>query len=493
MNIGSLFRDNALVTPAKPAVTCTERTFTFGQLDDRANRVAHALRQLGVGPGDRVTLHLPNGAEMVEALFGVHRLGAIANPVNVMASPDEMAYIIGDCRPTVLLTTSFLHPNVSAALAQQGEYQPVIVAAGEPRPAGVVGYEALVAHARSEPVEYEAGEDAPCSLLYTSGTTGRPKGAMLSHGNILANVRVAIAVDAGRPDDVTLNPGLPLFHMYAAFWLYASLFSGATHVLQPYFMPAEVFDAITRHRVTAMAAVPTILRRLLADPGIASCDFSRVRACACGADALSADVQRQWEATTGTPIIEGYGMTETAPLITINPLRGRRKPGTVGPASGCQVRVVDDDDRDVPTGATGEVVTRGPNVMLGYWDQPEATADVMRGGWLHTGDIGRLDDDGYLTIVDRKKDLIITGGANIYPAEVERVLYQHDAVAICAVVGVPDAKLASARALTSCCATTTTPHPTNCWTIAANTWPSTRCRAASRYAHICRWDRPARS
>ena len=278
-------------------------------------------------------------------------------------------------------------------------------------------------------------------ILYTSGTTGHPKGAELTHGNLRSNTEVSRTdiVRAG-PDDVIFG-GLPLFHVFGqTVALNVAVAAGACLTLLPRFDAGHALRIIAGHRVTVFEGVPTMYVALLHAPGRAGYDTSSLRTCLSGGAALPVEVLRGFEEAFGVPVLEGYGLSETSPVASFN-LPGReRKPGSIGtPIRDVQMRVVDDGDHEVPQGEVGEIVIRGPNVMKGYWQRPEATAEAMKGaaGWFHTGDLARVDEDGYFYIVDRKKDLIIRGGYNIYPREIEEVLYEHPAVAEAAVIGLP--------------------------------------------------------
>jgi long-chain acyl-CoA synthetase len=261
---------------------------------------------------------------------------------------------------------------------------------------------------------------------------------MLTHSNLLHNYESANVLLKTTSEDVLLVPGLPLFHLLAQICVMAALYGGVPSVLMEFFIPSLVLENIARYKVNSFSGVPTMFALLLNDPEIDNYDLTSLRICFCSSAPLSLSLLNRFEERTGAIITEGYGLTEATALVTSHPMDRPRKPGSVGVPIRCEVRVVDEKDNDVPAGVVGEIVIRGKNVMKGYYNKPEATAETMRNGWLHTGDMGKYDADGYLYVVDRKHDLIITGGFNIYPAEIENVLYKHPAVAMATVIGIPD-------------------------------------------------------
>jgi long-chain acyl-CoA synthetase len=261
---------------------------------------------------------------------------------------------------------------------------------------------------------------------------------MLTHSNLLHNYESANILLKTTSEDVLLVPGLPLFHLLAQICVMAALYGGLPSVLMEFFVPQMVLENIARYRANSFSGVPTMFAMLLNDPEIDNYDLSSLRICFCSSAPLSLSLLRRFEERTNAIITEGYGLTEATALVTSNPIDAQRKAGSVGVPIRCEVRVVDENDNDAPVGQVGEIIIRGKNVMKGYYNNPKATAEAMKSGWLHTGDMGKYDSDGYLYVVDRKKDLIITGGFNIYPAEVENVIFKHPAVAMATVIGVPD-------------------------------------------------------
>jgi long-chain acyl-CoA synthetase len=341
-----------------------------------------------------------------------------------------------------LVVFAGVYEHAAPALHQAPSVKNVIVVGPEPAPQGTTPWPTLVAGTAPTRSPATVRPDDLAVICYTSGTTGRSKGAMLTHRNLIAN---CAQVDASErlkgilPADVVVLV-LPLFHIYALnVGLTMALRAGATLVLVARFEPAAVLEAIQRQRCTIFLGAPPMYVAWVNMADLSSYDLSSLRATFSGAAPLPAAVLERFAAATGVEIVEGYGLTETAPVVTSNAAGPRCKPGTVGPAiPGVTVRLVDEDDRDVPVGAAGELICRGENVMAGYWRQPEATAEALRGGWFHTGDIATIDADGYYTIVDRKKDMINAGGFKVWPREVEEVLYAHPAVRDAAVVAMPD-------------------------------------------------------
>jgi len=397
-----------------------------------ANRFAHALRRLDVGPGDRVLVLLPNGPEVLQAYAGILKTGAVIVPVVFLLGPVEVRHILQDSGAKVVVTA----PDFVDKLGGW-EGPVVLVGAGE---RGQSWADIIAAEPDSFTTVDRHDSDLAV-ILYTSGTTGGPKGVALSHDNLASNARAAAALyelDRTRWSLMVL----PLSHSYGLTVMNAGSLLGTRGVLLRWFNPQGVLEAIQRHRVESMSAVPTMLVYLLHYPDADAYDTSSMRVWGSGAAPLPLEIVEPFERKFGGRIQEGYGLTEASPVVSAHRLSGVRKLGSVGqPIPGVEVAVFDDHDRPLPTGELGEVCVRGRNVMLGYYGLPEETAKTLRNGWLHTGDVGRLDADGFLFIVERKKDLIIRGGFNIYPREVEEVLYAHPAVAEAAVVGMRDAML----------------------------------------------------
>jgi long-chain acyl-CoA synthetase len=422
--------------PDKPAILFEGRRVGYGELDRDASRTAHALAGRGVGPGDRVALFLPNIPAFAVAYLAVQKLGAIAVSASAMLTTEELAVLLEDSGAGAVFTVETLWPRLAPLVGEAIRRDRVVICEGE-----VDGLPTMDTLGAGQPEEFPAGDmdpSAPAAILFTSGTTGRQKGATLSHANIASNVSAVNRYMRLAPED-RLLVALPLFHVAAQNVLMNGGFAAAaTLVLHRRFDAARCVEAIEEHRVTIVIGVPTIYIALLS-AGVRPETLASVRLYKSAAATMPVEVARRWRDTYGRTVMEGYGLTETSPAATFNHEHEYRA-GSVGtPIDMVDMRVVDEEDRDVAPGAWGEVVFRGPNVMLGYWNRPEDTRLAMRGGWFHTGDIGHLDRDGYLYLVDRVKDMINTAGLKIWPREVEEVLYRHPAIRECAVVGIPDA------------------------------------------------------
>ncbi|MCR4425388.1 MAG: long-chain fatty acid--CoA ligase [Firmicutes bacterium] len=435
MDLHGIISRAAERAPGKTALIFRERETTYADLVRTVEGRALGLLAEGVRPGDRVGIHLPNSPEFVEAYFAVTSLGAVAVPMNTLLKQAELGHILSDSgTKTVITTGNTRFPGVERL---------VLVRHAGSVPARVVTPGATVR--RWEDIW--RGGDLPVAdrerelavVLYTSGTTGRPKGAMLTHANLVSNAEgIGLALDAG-PRDVHLCV-LPMFHTFAAtVCMNMPLLTGGTIVIMDQFVPAGVLRLIEQHRVTVFAGVPAMYVALNNARDGRGRDLGSLRACVAGGAALPMDVFRQFEERFGVRIVEGYGLSEAAPVVSVNPACGPVRPGSVGlPIPGVRVRVVDEAGRDVPPGEVGEILVQGPNVMIGYYGLDLETREAMLGGWLRTGDLGRVDGDGYLYIVDRKKDLINVGGYKVYPREVEETLYRHPTVMEAVAVGRPD-------------------------------------------------------
>ena len=430
MNLAALGEDNVRTFGEYVALHFEGRDYTNVDQQRAAARAAHALRRLGVAAGDRVMVLLPNCPEVLQAYGGILRLGAVIVPVVFLLSPAEVRHILADSEAKAVITS----PELAGKLEGWAAGPVVLVGGGD----GGLHWDELLAREPDEcpPVARQDGDLAV--ILYTSGTTGRPKGVALSHGNLAANARAAASLYELDRTAWALSV-LPLSHSYGLTVMNAGNILGTKAVLLRWFTPDLVLETIERFRVQSMAGVPTMYVYLLNYPGAAGHDTSSMRSWGSGAAPLPLEIVEPFERRFGGRLLEGYGLTEASPVVSAHRLSGVRKLGSVGqPIPGVQVAILDDEDRPLPVGEVGEICVRGPNVMLGYYKLPEETARTLRNGWLHTGDVGRLDADSFLYVVERKKDLIIRGGFNIYPREVEEVLYAHPAVAEAAVVGVRD-------------------------------------------------------
>ncbi len=411
----------------RPAVKLDDALLSYAQLDAAAARAAALLRSHGVGPGDRVGLQLPNVPYFPIVYFGALRLGAVVVPMNPLLKAREVAYALGDSGARVLVAWHAFAGEARGG-AEQARAECILVKPGE--------FEPLLFAAEPVAQTAERADGDPAVIVYTSGTTGAPKGATLTHANLAAGARVGRdLVDAG-PDSVTVAT-LPLFHVFGmSSIMNVSMLAGGLLTLVPRFEPGKVLEVIERDRATTFGGVPTMYGALLHHPERERFDVSTLRLCVSGGASLPVEVLRGFDEAFGCKVLEGYGLSETTGMASFNPPDRERKPGSIGvPIGGTEMRVVDDDGNALPAGERGEIVMRGPFVMSGYWNREEATAEAMRDGWFHTGDIAVVDEDGYFFIVDRKKDLIIRGGYNVYPRELEELLYEHPAVLEAAVLG----------------------------------------------------------
>lgn len=406
----------------------TGRTLDYRALHDNSASRASALRDAGVRRGDRIAIVSANSIEMLETMFAASLLGAVFVPVNYRLSPAEVAYILSDARPTIVVHDSMFAELAIAGAALAGN---VPVAHFDTVTGDGAQFTANPVHA-----------DDLAMIMYTSGTTGRPKGAMLTHGNFEANAVNMLTAGSGLTrKDVTIASA-PLFHI-GALGLYTMplLFAGGTVVIQQTFDPAKTLELIAEHGVTVQFLVPAMWDAVSRVASFDDTDLSSLRALLCGGAPCPLTVIDFFQGK-GLTFLEGFGMTELSPTaLVLEADFVRSHAGSVGrPFMGIDVRIVDDQDRDVPTGEVGELVLRGDNVFVGYWGLPEATAEAKRGGWFHSGDLARKDDDGFVTLVDRKKDMVVTGGENVYPIEVEQVLFQHPDIQDAAVIGLPDTR-----------------------------------------------------
>jgi fatty-acyl-CoA synthase len=424
--LGSWPARRARMAPDRTAVIFDERAWTYGELHDRVLRLAHALRALGVRAGDRVAYLGANHPAFLETFFATCAAQAIFVPLNFRLAPPELAFILGDCGADVLVHAAD-HAEVAAGL---GARRTVNLADG---------YEDLMASVPGAPLDEPASLDDICMIMYTSGTTGRPKGAALSHANLTWNcVNVLLDVDLAR-DEVTLVSA-PMFHAAALNMTCLPTFAkGATAVIMPSFDPDGAFDLIERHRVTWMFGVPAMFAAMARSPRWPRADLSSVRILECGGAPVPESLIQTYRAR-GLTFLQGYGMTETAPgALFLGPEAADRVGSAGKPSFFTDVRLAGPDGEPPATGEPGEIQVRGPNVIASYWRRPDATGEAFTGdGWFRSGDAAYVDEDGFFHVFDRIKDVIISGGENIYPAEVEAALYEHPAVAECAVIGVPD-------------------------------------------------------
>jgi long-chain acyl-CoA synthetase len=433
-NLARNLTNTTRVHAGRVAVRVDNAAMTYRALDEASARVAGLLHERGIKPGDRIGLMMPNVAEVPVVYYGVLRAGGVVVPMNPLLKSREVAYYLGDSGAGLLFAWhAFADP--ARAGAEQAAAEAIIVDGAS--------FPELLASVEPAYEVADADDSDTAVILYTSGTTGHPKGAELTHGNLRSNTEVSCTdIVRARPDDVIFG-GLPLFHVFGqTVALNVSVASGACLTLLPRFDAAHALRIIADHKVTVFEGVPTMFVALLHAPDRADYDTSSLRMCISGGAALPVEVLRGFEEAYGVAVLEGYGLSETSPVASFNHPDRVQKPGSIGtPIRDVRMRVVDNSDNEVPQGEVGEIVISGPNVMKGYWLRPDATAEAIRDGWFHSGDLARVDEDGYFYIVDRKKDMIIRGGYNVYPREIEEVLYEHPAVAEAAVLGLPHPSL----------------------------------------------------
>jgi long-chain acyl-CoA synthetase len=429
MNLASNVLCSAQAHADRLALRNGDDVVPYRQLDRDTAGVAGLLRERGLRPGDRVGVMLPNTPEFAVVYYGVLRAGGVVVPMNPLLKAREVDFYLADSGARLMFVWhTFAHEAQTGA--KQAEAEAIVV---DPD-----GFGDVLASAPPASELVDRADEDTAVILFTSGTTGQPKGAELTHGNLAANIEVFAELLGLTADDVIFG-GLPLFHAFGqTCTLNTAVAVGGCLTLLPRFSAEQALRILAEHRVTVFAGVPTMYSALLHVPGRDTYDVSRLRLAFSGGAALPVEVLRGFEAAFGCPVLEGYGLSETSPVASFNHPGRERKPGSIGtPIRGVEMKVVDADGNELPQGEAGEIVIRGHNVMKGYWQRPDATAAVIRDGWFHTGDVGRVDEDGYFFIVGRQKDLIIRGGYNVYPREIEEVMHEHPAVAEVAVIGVP--------------------------------------------------------
>ena len=431
MNLAAAFVHSAALHSERPAIFWGEHEYTFRWIHHQSQHLAVELRdRLGVRPGDRVALWLRNRPEFVPALYAVLLTGAIAVPINNFLKADEVNFILADAGCDAMITSEDMSESLAPLRLLRPQLQVWTVEA----------FAAFPDAPPSAPVPAPGrGPNDLAVIIYTSGTTGRPKGAMLSHGNLLHNVESCREVLSAISHDrfVVL---LPLFHsfMLTVGVLLPTLVGGSLILIKSLHPPKAILDEVARHGGTILPAIPQFFRALANSPVPENWPL---RVCISGAAPLPAEILREFNARLPIPLVEGYGLSEASPVVSMNPLLGPWKAGSIGvPIPGVEMSVQDEDGGRLPDGATGEICVRGGNVMQGYWNQPEETQRALRNGWLLTGDVGHRDGDGYYYITDRKKDMLLVNGINVYPREIEEVIYQFADVKEAAVIGMPDAR-----------------------------------------------------
>lgn len=439
---------------------------TYKQLYEFVLRFASALQSLGLQKGDRVAIMLPNCPQFLIAFYGALRAGCIVVQTNPLYVERELAELLEDSKPNALITVDLLHKKVDTVKKEVSiknviytsidEYFPPMlrilyrfrlalqrrlprIKYGE----GTFSFKKLIGTSSREPSEVEINPKEDVALLqYTGGTTGTPKGAMLSHYNLVVNTIQCVSWNPIRREGEEVVMGaLPFFHVYGmTVAMNYSVYVGGKLILLPKFDVKKLVKLLAKEKVTLFPGAPTMYIAVINTPGVEKYDLRSIRACISGSAPLPVKVKRDFERLTGAKLVEGYGLSEASPVTHCNPIYGVNKPGSIGiPFPDTEAKIVDIETgkKEPPVGEVGELVVRGPQVMKGYWNKPDETKEVLRGDWLYTGDIAKMDEDGYFYIVDRKKDMIISGGFNIYPREIEEVLYQHPGVKEAAVIGVP--------------------------------------------------------
>lgn len=437
VNLRELLESRAAAQPDKPFLfsEADGRRFTYAEFDRAVNRASRMLAARGIRKGDVVSLLMPNSVEYIIAYFACFKLGALAGPVNSLLKPQEIAYVIGNSEAKALLVHTEFTVRVNEILSELPSLKHVIEFDDEARATHEFADEA----SPLPPVEIERDDEA--IIIYTSGTTGKPKGCLLTHGNLIANAR-QISHWLGFTERDRLLTIMPLFHMNAvSVTTMTPLYAGGSTVVSTKFSASRFWKIISDYEITSFGSVATMLTMLLETypEGVPEgLQTSQLRFAMCGSAPVPAEVMKRFEERFRCLVIEGYGLSESTCRSTFNPPDERRRAGSCGMPIGNEMKIVDDEDREVPDGSLGEIVMRGENILKGYFKNPEATERAFRNGWFHTGDVGYRDAEGFFYIVDRKTDMIIRGGENVYPREIDEVLYQHPAIAAAAAIGVPD-------------------------------------------------------
>jgi long-chain acyl-CoA synthetase len=433
MNLATILTESAARDPNRVALKLDDLEVTYGLLDGATAHMAGLLAEKGVTAGDRVGIMLPNVPYFAVCYYGALRAGAVVVPMNVLLKRREVEFYARDPEAKLVLAWHGFAEDAEAG-AEDAGVECLLVAPGE--------FEQMVGAATPRTEMADTGDSDTAVILYTSGTTGTPKGAELTHANLKSNCEISRGLFDLGAEAVTLG-ALPLFHAFGqTCGLNATIVGGGMLTLIPRFDPGKALEIIERDRVTVFEGVPTMYNAMLHHPDASSFDTSTLEVCASGGSAMPVEVMHGFEEKFGCKVLEGYGLSETSPVASFNHPDRERKAGSIGtPVERVEMKVVDDDGNDLPAGDVGEIVIRGENLMKGYWNRPDATAEAIRDGWFHTGDMAKVDEDGYFFIVDRKKDMIIRGGYNVYPREIEEVLYEHPDVREVAVVGVPHDEL----------------------------------------------------
>ncbi|HEY6761348.1 MAG TPA: long-chain fatty acid--CoA ligase [Baekduia sp.] len=428
-NLATILTESASQFADRPAVKLDDAVFNYKLLDEASARVAAMLKAMGLQPGDRVGIMLPNVPYFPVAYYGVLRAGGVVVPMNVLLTGREVCFYLRDSGARIVFAWHDFHDAAQTGADEAGA-EVIAVKPGE--------IEGRIFEHEPDFDVAEVGDDDTAVILYTSGTTGQPKGAELTHSNLRLNAEASRSL-FDLDESVVVLGALPLFHSFGqTCGMNATIGAGGCLTLIPRFDPAKALEIMQRDAVKVFEGVPTMYGAMLHLADREQYDTSSLELCASGGAALPVELLRGFDEAFSCKILEGYGLSETSPVASFNHPDKERKPGSIGtPIQGVEMKVVDEDGNDLPVGEVGEIVIKGHNVMKGYWNKPEATADAIKDGWFHSGDLAKVDEDGYFFIVDRKKDMIIRGGYNVYPREIEEVLYEHPAVREAAVVGVP--------------------------------------------------------
>jgi long-chain acyl-CoA synthetase len=423
----------------KCALVSEGRAFSFNDLDEKSSRLANGLIAIGVEAGDRVTIYSQNCWQWIVSYYAAHKIGAVANPINVMLTPDEVAYVVSDCGAKALLATRDKGEPLLGL--KDGTSLNEIIIFDSDVPDGARSFDSMLYESSPNLQIGNVPSDALSTICYTSGTTGHPKGAMHSHRNVITNAALTATLTVRTGHD-TVVTALPCPHVYGNVVMNTCFIYGMTLVLLPLFDEVKVMSAIEEHKATMFEGVPTMYMYLLAHPDFDNFDLSSLTRCTVGGQTMPAAKAEEFEARVGCPLLELWGMTEIAGVGTVNPWYGENRHGSIGialPSVECRIADVDEASRTLDANEVGELMIRGPIVMQGYYGNEQATSETIEAdGWLHSGDLAKMDEDGYVWIVDRKKDMILTAGYNIYPAELERVIAMHPSVALAAVGSRPD-------------------------------------------------------
>ncbi|UCH51474.1 MAG: long-chain fatty acid--CoA ligase [Chloroflexota bacterium] len=468
MNLGQLLEDNIKRFGEYESTYFEGKWYTNGETNRNANRLGNALKKLGIGKGDRVIVQIPNSPPVFSAFPAIYKIGGVVVPLNPILRPDQAAYIYRDCGAKAILTSSDYLAWIQEAQKHSPDLKHVILIDKDDVP-GTIYYEKIMADSSDEIELEETDNDDLAAILYTAGTTGHPKGVMHTHFSLYINslglyefglvsrpttlCQTSQYIDSKTRETVETvqqvtgldRTGvglfvLPLSHSYGIALMNTGYLMGGKSVVLKWWNVDEALQAIDKFRITSMAGVPAMYIQILNHPELDKYDLSSLQLCGCGAAPLPVEVAEAWKQKTGIDIAEGWGMTETAATTAGQPPDQPPKIGSIGKVMvKCNtIKVFDDNGQEVPQGQTGELVVKGPTIMKGYLNLPEETSQAIRDGWLYTGDVGYMDEDGYFYITDRKKDIIIRGGENLSPREVEEVLYQHPKVAEAGVIGIPD-------------------------------------------------------